>query len=118
MALPLIGALSGTVLAGGLARVLWHGVAVGVGSALGRFATMMGIGFVTYTGVDLLITQNESQIINLLQTFPPVAVQLMGVLKVGVCLKIMFSAMAMRATVFGMNAGSIKKMQVTGPPAA
>ena len=90
----------------------------GLGAIAGQLAwkvlAALGIGYVTYTGVNVLVDQYQPQILQALQALPPVALQLAGVLKVGTCVNIMFSAMAMRATLAGLNAGSIKKMQVNG----
>lgn len=106
MALPF--ALPGVVAA----------LVVGLGAIAGQLTwkvlAALGIGYVTFTGVNVLIDQYQPQILQALQTLPPVALQLAGVLKVGTCVNIMFSAMAMRATLAGLNAGSIKRMQVNG----
>jgi hypothetical protein len=104
MALPLAAGIAGWIVAG---------LASGVGQIVAKTLVTLGIGYVSYTGLDALITLNEGQILTLLQTLPPTAVQLLGVLKVGTCLRIVFSALMMRATLFGLNEGVIKRMQVT-----
>lgn len=104
MALPLAAGLAGWIVAG---------LASGVGQIVAKTLVTLGIGYVSYTGLDALITLNEGQILTLLQSLPPTAVQLLGVLKVGACIKIVFSALMMRATLFGLNEGVIKRMVVT-----
>lgn len=104
MALPIAAGLAGWIVAG---------LASGVGQIVAKTLVTLGIGYVSYTGLDALITLNEGQILTLLQSLPPTAVQLLGVLKVGTCLRIVFSALMMRATLFGLNEGVIKRMQVT-----
>ncbi|WP_382155138.1 DUF2523 domain-containing protein [Hydrogenophaga sp. ANAO-22] len=104
MALPLAAGLAGWIVAG---------LASGVGQIVAKTLVTLGIGYVSYTGLDALITLNEAQILTLIQTLPPTAVQLLGVLKVGTCIRIVFSALMMRATLFGLNEGVIKRMQVT-----
>ena len=99
----------------GLGALITYGIASGIGQGLVKFAAAMGVGFVTYQGMDLLVSQNEGQVLSLLSSMPPLAVALIGVLKIGTVVKIIFSAMLMRATLFGMNSGVVKRMQVTGP---
>lgn len=105
MALPVAAGLIGWIVAG---------LASGVGQIVAKTLVTLGIGYASYTGLDLLITQNEAQIVTLMQTLPVTAQQLIGVLKVGTCLRIVFSALMMRATLFGLNEGVIKRMVVTG----
>ena len=100
-------------IAAGLAGWIVAGLASGVGQIVAKTLVTLGVGYVTYTGLDALIDLNEGQIITLIQTLPPTAQQLLGVLKVGTCIRIVFSALVMRATLFGMNEGVIKRMQVT-----
>ena len=104
MALPLAAGIAGWIVAG---------LASGVGQIVAKTLVTLGIGYVSYTGLDALITLNEGQILTLLQALPPTAVQLLGVLKVGTCIRIVFSALMMRATLFGLNEGVIKRMVVT-----
>lgn len=104
MALPIAAGLAGWIVAG---------LASGVGQIVAKALVTLGVGYVTYTGLEALIELNEGQIIALLQTLPVTAQQLIGVLKVGTCVRIIFSALVMRATLFGMNEGVIKRMQVT-----
>jgi hypothetical protein len=99
----------------GLGALLTYAVASGVGQGIAKAAVGLGVGFVAYQGADLLVTQNEDQVLALMATLPPLAVSLIGVLKIGTCMKIMFSAMLMRLSVFGLNEGLIKRMRITGP---
>lgn len=101
------------VLAGGIATAIVAGLASGAMQMVLKVLVGLGFGYLTFSGVDTLVTQNQSQILSLLNTMPPLAVQLIGVLKLGTCLNIMFSAMVMRLTVFGLNEGVIKRMVVT-----
>lgn len=106
MALP-------AVLAGGIATAIVAGLASGAMQIVLKVLVGLGFGYMTFQGVDLLVTQNKGQILALMNTLPPLAVQLMGVLKVGTCINIMFSAMVMKLTIFGLNEGVIKRMVVT-----
>lgn len=104
MALPLAAGLAGFIVAG---------LASGIGQIVAKALISLGVGYATYTGLSVLVDQNEAQILVLMQALPPVAQQLIGVLKVGTCVRIIFSAMVMRATLFGLNGDTIKKMVVT-----
>jgi hypothetical protein len=106
------------IVAGGIATAVVAGLASGAVQMVLKVLFSLGFGYLTFTGMDVLVTQNEDQVIQLLNTMPPFAVSLFGVLKIGVCMKIMFSAMLMRMTIFGMQEGVIKRMHVTGPSGA
>jgi hypothetical protein len=103
------------VLAGGVATAIVAGMASGAMQIVLKVLAGLGMGYVAYQGADLLVTQNEEQVLLLISTFPPLVVTVLGVLKVGVCLKIVFSAMIMRLTIFGLNQSVIRRMVVTGP---
>lgn len=101
-------------LAAGLAGFLVAGLASGVSQIVAKTLLSLGVGYVTYIGVAALVDLNQSQIMTLLGTLPPNAVALLGVLKVGVCLNIWFSALAMKVALWGMNSDTLTKMRVTG----
>lgn len=103
MALPLAAGLAGWIVAG---------LASGVGQIVAKTLVSLGIGYATYTGVEALVDLNQSQIMALINTLPPNTVALLGVLKVGVCLNIWFSAMAIKLTLWGMNSDMITRMRV------
>lgn len=103
MALPLAAGLAGWIVAG---------LASGVGQIVAKTLVSLGVGYVSYTGMNALVDMNQAQIISLLNTLPPTTVQLIGVLKVGVCLNIWFSAFLIKLTLFGMNSDTITRMRV------
>lgn len=83
------------------------------GPILSRILIGLGIGFVSYTGVDLIQTQVHDLFMANAAALPASAAQWLGILKVGTCLNILLSAMAIRAALSGMSAtGSIKRMVV------
>lgn len=108
MALP-------AVIAGGIATAVVAGLASGAVQIVLKVLFSLGFGYLTFQGVDTLVEMNKAQILTLLSTLPPGAVALLGVLKVGVCLNIAFSALVIRMTLFGLNEGVIKRMHVVGP---
>lgn len=103
MALPLAAGLAGFIVAG---------LASGVGQIVAKTLITLGIGYVTYTGMEALVALNQSQIFTLLNTLPANSVALLGVLKVGVCINIMFSAFVMKITLWGINSDMLTKMRV------
>ncbi len=103
MALPLAAGLAGWIVAG---------LASGVGQIVAKTLVSLGIGYATYTGMNALVDLNQSQILQLLNTLPPTTVALLGVLKVGVCLNIWFSAFVIKMTLWGLNNDTITRMRV------
>jgi hypothetical protein len=88
------------------------GIASSVVGTITKVLITLGIGYVSYTGISALIDLNYDQIMSLIHTLPPNTVALLGVLKVGVCLKIWFSAFAMKVTLWGINGDTLTKMRV------
>lgn len=100
------------ILAGGLATAIVAGLASGVAQLVLKVVATLGIGYIAYSGADALAQQSLTQILSLLSGQSATTVALVGVLKVGTCLNIMFSAMAMRLSVFGISEG-MKRWTIT-----
>src|SRR6476620_10918875 len=98
------------VLGAGIVGALVAGLASGAVQIAFKVLVGLGFGYLAFTGADLLVTQNETQVLQLLSTLPPLAQQLIGVLQIGTCIKIIFSAMGIRLSVMGLNQGVIKRM--------
>lgn len=94
------------------AIVAWiiQGLAAGTAHMVWKALGALGIGFVTFTGVGALLDGAEAKIFQIMGTMGPQAMALYGVLQIGTCIKIVFAALAMRATIFGMTDGNIRKM--------
>lgn len=69
----------------------------------------LGIAVVTYSGLDFAMSFAKAQAVAGLVALPPTVLAVMSVLKVGVCINIVFSAMAMRATLNGFRNGVFKR---------
>lgn len=108
MALP-------AVLGAGLAGAIVAGLASGAVQIVLKVLFGLGFGYLTFAGIDTLVTMNKDQIMTLLNGFSPLARDLIGVLKIGTCVNIMASAMVMRLTIFGLDQGVIRRMQVVTP---
>lgn len=103
MAIPFAAGLGGWIVAG---------LFSGVGQIVAKTLASLGIGYFTYTGMNALVDLNQEQIIRLLNALPSTTVQLIGVLKVGVCLNIWFSAFVIKMTLYGLNSDVISRMRV------
>ena len=86
------------------------GLANAAGGIVFRVLAALGIGFVTYTGVDFLMTGAEAKIFELLGSMGPNTVALYGVLKIGQCIKTVFVGLGMRAAFMGVTDGRVTKM--------
>lgn len=78
-------------------------------SFVGRFLISLGIGYVTYQGLDILLTGIQTQIfINLNNPLPEVNAAL-NMLNIGKCINVTFSAIIARNLLNGLTGGSITK---------
>lgn len=107
MPFPLLG-----LAAGAVSTAIVVGLASGAAQIALKVVASLGFGYLAFTGVDMLVTQNETQALSLLNELPPLARQLVGVLQIGTCIKIVFSALVLRVSIMGLNEGVIKRMQV------
>lgn len=80
-----------------------------VGSAAGRVLIGLGIGTVTYTGMNSSLTWLKSQAVAALSSTGADVVQMLGVLRVGQCISIVFSAMLARALINGVQSDTFKR---------
>lgn len=101
MALPAI--VIGSII-GGLVQA--------AGTLVGRVLVSLGIGYVTYTGVDASFAWVKTQFLTGVSGLPPATVQIMGLMKIGVCVSMLLSALMARMVLAGLTSGSIKKMVV------
>ncbi|OJU91343.1 MAG: cobalt ABC transporter permease [Burkholderiales bacterium 66-5] len=80
-----------------------------VGTLAGRVLIALGIGVVTYSGMDASMGWAKDAAISALGSLPADALSLIGYLKVGVCVNIITSAMAARAVINGLSGDSFKR---------
>lgn len=95
-----------------LIAALWTGFLAVLTSAAGQVVVALGMGVVTYTGVDTSLTFFKTMAIQHLAALPPTVYQLLGYMKVGVCVSMIMSATVMRLTIGGLKSGVIKRWQV------
>ena len=92
---------------------LWGALLSIAGSLVGRVLLSLGIGYLTFTGVDASIGWAKTAFLSGLTGIPAAAVGLAGLMKVGVCVSMLLSAVTARVTLAGMQAGgSMSKMIV------
>jgi len=75
---------------------------------------LKGLGFigVTYTGVHLMMSQARDYVFNHLMSLPGEWIQLIGLLKLDVCMNILFSAYIARAVLWGMDKATGSKSAI------
>jgi hypothetical protein len=86
------------------------GIVSALGTLVGRVLISLGIGYVTFTGVDASFEWAKAQFLGGLSGLPAGAVGLMGLLKVGVCVSMLLSALTTRLVISGLTSGTIKRM--------
>ena len=91
------------MLLGGLIRI--------VGQLAAQVLVALGIGVVTYSGVSMGIEAIQSPAVGAVALLPPPVFGMRGLLKVGVCMNIIFSAVAARMVINGASS-TIKRFQI------
>jgi hypothetical protein len=82
------------------------------GSLVGRVLLSLGIGYATYSGIDLSISWVRDQAIANIGALPANAILVLGAAKVGTCISILTSALLVRLTLSGLTSGTLKKFTV------
>jgi len=85
------------------------------GSLVGRVLLSLGISYAVFTGVDAALTAVKQDAFTALASatgFAPQMAAFIGVLQIGTCMNIIFSAWAARLVLAGMTSGTIKRMVI------
>lgn len=80
-----------------------------VGTLAGRVLIALGIGVATYTGVSASLDFLKGQAITAFGGLPPEAMAIVGILKVGVCISIVTSAITARLLLNGLSGDTFKR---------
>lgn len=80
-----------------------------VGSLAGRVLVALGVGVVTYTGTSATLEWAKTQALASIGLLPPEVVGMLAVMKVGVCISIVTSAIAARALINGIGSDTFKR---------
>ena len=87
--------------------ILLQGLLHLVGSMAGRVLVALGIGVITYTGVNATLDFAKAQAVSALASSQ--WVQLLSYMKVGVAINIVFSAIVARALISGVQSDTVKR---------
>lgn len=80
-----------------------------VGSLVGRVLVALGIGVVTFTGVNAALDELKVQAVQSFSALPPEVVGMLGMMKVGVAISIVTSAIAARLLLDGLTSDTFKR---------
>lgn len=97
MPLPLFPVIAGSAFLAGVGRLIFAGVLWALGSFFGKLVVGLGIGTVTYVGLEDLVESATSQAINYL-SLPSEVQQFAGVLMLDKCFTIWASALTVKMT--------------------
>jgi len=86
----------------------------GAGTLVGKVLISLGIGYVAYTGIDIMLTAAKDQFIADVGGLGTTVVQLAGVLQIGTCINILASAFLARLVVKGLTDGKLTSMVTKG----
>ena len=92
---------------------LWGAFLNITGSLVGQVLLSVGMSYVTFLGVDASIGWAKGQFLSGLSGAPAAAVQIAGLMKVGVCVSMLLSAVVVRVTMKGMQSGGKLTQLVT-----
>jgi len=82
-------------------------------SLVGRVLVALGIGFVSFTGISIMLDGMKSlflQYVSSAGSLPWNVVGILGVLKVGTSMNMILTTLAIRASLAGLSGGSMRKM--------
>lgn len=79
------------------------------GYLAGRVLIGLGIGVVTYSGFKFGLDALKADAVASLLGLPPNVLDLLGILKVGVCISIVTSAVAARLVINGLSGDTFKR---------
>lgn len=91
---------------------LLGGLVQAAGSFVGRALIALGIGYVSYQGINALLTWIKLQVVAYLVGAPATVVAIMGLLKIDVAVSIIFSAIAARLVLQGLTSDKVTKMVI------
>lgn len=88
------------------------GFLTAISSFVGRILVSLAIGYVTYQGIDVVMTLIKDNILaNLITSYPEISAAL-SMLKIGQCINVTFSAIAVRNLLNGVSGGKTTKMVI------
>jgi hypothetical protein len=93
-----------------LVSALIGGLIQALGTIVGRILISLGIGFVTYQGIDTTLDYVKDTITSNLQGLPADIVGIASICQIDTAVSIIFSAIAVRFVIQGLTSGTMKRM--------
>lgn len=85
------------------------GLSMMAGTIAGQVLIGLAISIVTYTGMSVTIDWLKSGAVAALLSLPPEIIGMLGLMKVGTCVSMVFSAMSVRMLLDGLTSGTFKR---------
>lgn len=92
-----------------IGRVLWGVGLTILGEVVFKVLAALGIGVVTYTGVQATMGAFKNNAVAAFLALPPEVVAMLSLMRVGTCMSMVISAIAMRLAYNGMNSDTVKR---------
>jgi len=96
----------------GFAATLIGFLALSAASLTGRVLLALGIGFVAYTGIDIVLSTLLGDITTRIGGLPAFIIQVLGVVQLDRAIQLLFSALTARLVISGLTSGALKRMVV------
>lgn len=80
-----------------------------VGTLVGRVLVALGISVVTYTGIKASLDYLQSQAVGSFSSLPSGAMEIISLMRVGQCISIVTSAIAVRLMLDGLSSDTFKR---------
>lgn len=84
-------------------------LATAVQSFVGRVLVALGVGYVSYTGLDVILDAAHDELSARLSGLPALGLQVLGVLQFDTCALILLGAWAARLSIAGLTSGVLTK---------
>ncbi len=80
------------------------------GTLVGQVLIALGISYASFKGIDTTLGGAKAAFFASLAGLSPTTVGIMGMMKIGVAVNMLFSALIGRLTIMGLTSGTLKKM--------
>lgn len=88
---------------------IWGALIPMLGSMVGRVLVSLGIGYVSYTGIDTGMEWVKTTFVSGMSGLPAAAIGMAVTLKIGVCVSMLLSALTARLVMQGLTNGAMKR---------
>lgn len=95
-------------LVGAIGQFLLGGLLSIVGSLVGRVIAGAGMGVVAYAGISTSISFLKTQVVSGFMSLPSGVIGVLGLLRVGQIVSMLFSALVVRLTLKGLQSDTVK----------